>query len=166
MHMPGKLVVYNLMNQIEMLPRILANLLIIICLLGISLDCRAASKPVPYTLAKNYFVLNTVGDGPLSDPVITTRERFDSLFGMATSMYENGNPTPIDFNKQFVIALVGKVTDQPEQYTVKKVEQKKSYLLVTCKVKTLKKQSYTSQGLQLLIIDRKYLQKASFLLLK
>ena len=131
--------------------------------------CKAftfTSNRVPYTLAKNYFVLNTVGDGPLSDPVITTRERFDSLFGMATSMYENGNPTPIDFNKQFVIALVGKVTDQPEQYTIKKVEQKKSYLLVTCRVLTLKKQSYTSQSLQLLIVDRKYLQRASFIILK
>ena len=147
-------------------PRILANYLLIACLLCVCTFSRATSKRIPYTLAKNYFVLNTVGDGPLSDPVIDNKARFDSLFGMATSMYENGNPTPIDFNKQFVIALVGKVTNQPELYTIKKLEQKKSCLLVTCRVKTMKKQSYTSQSLQLLIIDRKYLQKASFLMLK
>lgn len=138
--------------------RILFSFAFILMTLTACLTSQPTAQGVPYQLAKNYFVANTLGDGPLSNPIIDNQNQFSSMFGMATTMGENGKPTAIDFDKQFVIALVGKVTDQPETFTVQKLEKKKSGLELYYKVSTTAKQSYTSQSAALLIIDRAYLQ--------
>ena len=65
---------------------------------------------VPYTIAQGYFVRNDVDSLPSNR--IITREQFDSLFGMATVMGANGKPTPIDFDRQFVIAVDAPVTNR------------------------------------------------------
>ena len=63
-----------------------------------------ASNEVAFEVAKNYFFKN---DQKIpSSPKITTAEEFGKLFGMATTMGENGKPTPIDFTKKFVLAIV------------------------------------------------------------
>ncbi len=64
------------------------------------------SKKVAYTLAQNYFVKNTVRDGVFVFPKITSQKDFDKLFGMAPIAGKNGQPTAIDFSKQYVIAVV------------------------------------------------------------
>lgn len=61
------------------------------------------SQAVPYTIAHGYFIHNDIDSLPVNR--ITTREQFDSIFGMAAVMGKNGTPTPIDFNRQFVIAV-------------------------------------------------------------
>lgn len=71
----------------------------------------AGQKEVPYEVAKNYFVKNTVGDGILTLK-ITTQEEFDKYFGSAATMGENGKPTGIDFSKQYVIAVIGESTNK------------------------------------------------------
>jgi hypothetical protein len=59
---------------------------------------------IPFTLAKNYFVLNTVGT--LDNPKIENSENFNKIFGMATTMGADGKPTDIDFKTQFVIGVI------------------------------------------------------------
>lgn len=70
----------------------------------------AAQGVVPYREADNYFVRNDI-----KQPVpakINSQEEFDKYFGMAAVMGKNGNPTPIDFANQFVIAVVLPETNQ------------------------------------------------------
>ncbi len=64
---------------------------------------------IPFSIAKNYFVKNSVAS--LDNPKIETVEKFDEIFGMATTMGEDGKPTEIDFAKQYVIAVVLPETD-------------------------------------------------------
>lgn len=72
---------------------------------------RLSSTKVVYELAKGYFVKNTV-KSPLIDPKLGTKKAFDQVFGAATTMGAKGKPTSIDFNKKFVIAIVGEETDK------------------------------------------------------
>ncbi|MDO4165308.1 MAG: hypothetical protein Q4D56_13150 [Bacteroides sp.] len=66
-------------------------------------------QDIPYKIAEGYFQNNQVKQLP-SAP-ITTNKDFDSLFGMATVMGENGAPTAIDFTKEYVIAVGKPKTD-------------------------------------------------------
>lgn len=58
---------------------------------------------VSYTVAQNYFIKN--GAVLPENHKITDQETFNQIFGMATTMGENGKPTEIDFDKSFVIAV-------------------------------------------------------------
>lgn len=62
-----------------------------------------AITTVPYMVANNYFVSNSVDRLPQT--AFTTQADFDSCFGAATTMGAAGQPTTIDFNHQFVIAV-------------------------------------------------------------
>ena len=64
---------------------------------------------IPYIVAKNYFVKNSVES--IHNPKIETAEKFEEIFGMATTMGEDGKPTEIDFSKYYVIAVVLPATD-------------------------------------------------------
>ena len=56
------------------------------------------NSEVAFEVAKNYFFKN---DQVIPEyPKITTEEEFNKLFGMATTMGENGKPTAIDFVKE------------------------------------------------------------------
>lgn len=73
-------------------------------------DPQPKETEVPYTELKHYFFRN---DAELpSNPRIDTQERFDSLFGMARVMGAEGQPTRVDFERQFVIAVVMPITNQ------------------------------------------------------
>ncbi len=120
---------------------------------------KQGATQVPFKVANNYFVSNAVGDGPLANPIIESQNQFNSLFGMATTMGENGKPTPINFDQQFVIALVGKVTDKPETYTVTCLANDKEGLILTYKLAIADKQTYTSQASCLLIVERTFINK-------
>ncbi len=69
-------------------------------------------KPVdvPYTVARNYFVNSRVQD--IYTPWIADAQTFNGLFGMAATMGRDGQPTPIDFNKQSVIAIIKPETNR------------------------------------------------------
>src|SRR5690625_2366782 len=98
-------------------------------------DSEEDEKAVSYTLAEHYFVKNTVEE--IENPVFTTEEEFEEVFGMATTMGEDGKPTPINFSEQYAIGVVlpetktatelkpvGLVQDEDDQltFTYKKEE--------------------------------------------
>ena len=112
------------------------------------------AEDVAFEVAKNYFFKN---DQTIpTSPKITTEEEFNNLFGMATTMGEDGKPTEIDFSKQFVLAIVRPVTDIATEITPVKLEAKGDSLFYTYDVKIGEKQSFSIQPVSIIILDRKF----------
>lgn len=121
-----------------------------------------AAEEVAFEVAKNYFFKND--QAIPASPKITTEEEFNKLFGMATTMGENGKPTEIDFSKQFVLAIVLPVTDIATEINPVKLEAKGDSLFYTYDVKTGEKQSFTIQPVSIIILDKGYENKEVILI--
>ncbi len=114
---------------------------------------KAKATDIAFTVAKNYFVKNTVQS--LDNPKIETAEKFQEVFGMATTMGKDGKPTAIDFNKQSVIALVLPLTDYDtsvEPVSLQKDESGK----ITLNYKKIvgQKQTYTIRPNLVIVFDK------------
>jgi hypothetical protein len=110
---------------------------------------------IPYTVAQNYFVKNTVDS--ITNPKIETEEAFKTYFGSATTMGKNGKPTAVDFTKEFAIAVVLPKTDIAT--IIVPVSLKKgsdNSMVFEYKVTLGNKQSYTSRPFLLLVVDKKF----------
>ncbi|MBR5656179.1 MAG: hypothetical protein IKW98_05790 [Prevotella sp.] len=112
---------------------------------------------VAFEVARNYFFKNNQ-QIPAS-PKITSAEAFNQLFGMATTMGEDGKPTAIDFTKQFVLAVVLPVTNLATEINPVKVEARGDSLFYTYDVTTGEIQSYNIQPLSIIILDKQYEDK-------
>lgn len=111
-------------------------------------------KNCPFIVANNYFVNNTVKD--INNPKITTKEVFDSLFGMASVMGNNGLPTAIDFTKQYVIAVVKPETDQDTQLTAVSLQMNdKNEIIFSYKTSRGEKMTYQIKPCLIVIVDKK-----------
>jgi hypothetical protein len=117
---------------------------------------------VAFEVAKNYFFKN--GQEIPASPKITTAEDFGKLFGMATTMGEDGKPTPIDFSKHFVLAIVHPVTDYATEIKPVKVTEKGDSLFYTFEVNKGEKQTYSIKPISIIILDKKYENKEVVLL--
>ena len=62
------------------------------------------ATPIKYTTLENYFVRNDVDCSKQQRLIIDNKAEFEKYFGMAAHM--GGLPTEVNWNKQFVIALV------------------------------------------------------------
>ena len=116
-----------------------------------------ASNEVAFEVAKNYFFKNDQ-EIPAS-PKITTAEEFGKLFGMATTMGKDGKPTEIDFTKQFVLAIVLSVTNLATEITPNRLEKKGDTLFYFYDAKVGEAQTYSTQPISLIILDKKYADK-------
>lgn len=112
-----------------------------------------ATKDVPYTLAEHYFVKNTVKEFN-KDPKITTSEKFNEVFGMATTMGPSGKPTDIDFAKQYVIAIVQPETDYSTRITPVSLQKSGDEIVFTYKIEKGEKQTYTIRPTLAIIVDK------------
>ncbi len=120
------------------------------------------NSEVAFKVAKNYFFKN---DQVIPEyPKIVSEEEFNKLFGMATTMGEDGKPTAIDFTKQFVLAIVLPVTDFATEINPVKVEEKGDSILYTYEIKAGEKQSFSIQPVSIIVLDRKYENKRVVLL--
>ena len=119
-----------------------------------STENKKGMEKVAYTIAKNYFIKNTVDK--LGSPKIETAADFEANFGMATTMGADGMPTFIDFAKQFVIAVVLPSTDFPTKIEAISLEKNgANELIFSYKVETGKeKQSYTMRPMLAIIVDK------------
>lgn len=112
---------------------------------------------IPYTVANRYFVNNTVPDGVFVVPKITTQETFDRLFGMAPVMGKDGQPTSIDFEQQYVIAVVDAVVNKSVQLTAKQLTEKKGTLtFVYEKTEGTETSTAYFRHCLIVIVDKKY----------
>ena len=128
-----------------------------------AVDNNIEKGEVPYEVAKNYFFKNDLDILPAS-PKITSAEVFNKLFGMATTMGEDGKPTPIDFSKHFVLAIVHPVTDYATEIKPVKVTEKGDSLFYTFEVNKGEKQTYSIKPISIIILDKKYENKEVVLL--
>lgn len=118
-------------------------------------------KPVPaadedgavaFEVARNYFFKN---NQPIpANAKISTQEQFSQLFGMATTMGPEGKPTPIDFTKQFVLAVVLPPSDIAMDIQPVQVKAQGDTLFYTYDVSLGERQSFQSQPLSIIILDR------------
>lgn len=85
---------------------------------------------------------------------------------MATTMGENGKPTPVDFSKEFVIAQIEDPSNQSVE--LKPVSIRKNANILEVKYRKLvgENQSYTNQTAMILIIDKKYEGDVNFVEVK
>ena len=116
------------------------KIMMLLCAVCLLIGCTSSQKAVKYQVAKNYFFVN---NSPYSGLLkITTEQELGKYFGMAATMGKDGQPTEIDFKKQFLIAKI-----LPETLHVK------------YNIQRGEKQSYTMQPFSLLIVDRQYMDK-------
>ncbi|WP_353120967.1 hypothetical protein [Dysgonomonas capnocytophagoides] len=110
-------------------------------------------KEIPFIVADRYFVNNTVKS--IDNPKITTKEEFDSLFGMATAMGTNGLPTEIDFTKQYVIAVVKPETDYSTTLVpVSLQKNEKGEIVFSYKISKGEKQTYQIRPCLIVIVNK------------
>ena len=111
-------------------------------------------KDVPYTELEHYFFKN--GQDIPDNPKIDSEEAFVSLFGMAPIMGENGKPTPVDFEKEFVIAVVNPVTEFHTEVKPGSLRMENGELVFTYNETLGEKQSWSMQPILLVKVSRKY----------
>ena len=115
----------------------------------------AIQDTIPYAVAQNYFVKNTVK--AIENPKIENEADFNFYFGAATTMGKNGKPTAIDFAKEFAIAVVLPKTDIAT--IIVPVSLKKgsdNSLVFQYKTELGDEQSYTNRPFLLVIVDKKF----------
>jgi hypothetical protein len=121
--------------------------------LNLSAGTITKDTDIPFKVAERYFVKNNVKN--IDNPKIETQEKFDAIFGAAAVMGPNGQPTNIDFTKQYVIAIA-----PPESNiatTIKAISlQKNSKNEIVLKYKITKgsKQTYSARPVLILIVDK------------
>ncbi|MBQ3929351.1 MAG: hypothetical protein II708_00190, partial [Paludibacteraceae bacterium] len=75
---------------------------------------------------------------------------------MAAVMGKDGTPTAIDFNKQFVLAVVMPVTDVYTEIQPVDVKVINGELVYEYSVKTGEKMTYSMRPMALIVLDREY----------
>ncbi|MFV0521127.1 MAG: hypothetical protein ACK5MI_01680 [Mangrovibacterium sp.] len=110
------------------------------------------SANIPYILAKNYFVNNSVSS--LDIPKIETAEEFQEIFGAATTMGANGTPTNIDFTTQYVITVVLPETNLTTNIEPISLKKDDNGITFSYKVSMGEKQSYTTRPNLIIVVDK------------
>lgn len=109
---------------------------------------------IVYTIANNYYVNNTVKT--LDNPKIETAEKFNEIFGMATTMGVAGRPTEIDFSKQYAIAVILPQTDLATTiYPISLLRNTKNEISLQYKSVVGEKQSFSTQPNFIIIVDKR-----------
>lgn len=88
----------------------------------------STSKDVAFQTVNNYFYRNDATRRPQK---ITTQQQFDSLFGAAAFMGKDGEPTRIDFSKEFVIAVIRDTTSYEDLLTPRSLKLEGDSLVFT-----------------------------------
>ncbi len=115
-----------------------------------------AVSNIPFVEAKNYFVKNTFTADSLAAPKISSQKDFDVVFGAASTMSANGKPTPIDFTKQYAIAVIQPVTGKATTLSVNSLVQQENNIVLHYTKAEGEKQSFTTRPFILLIVDGTY----------
>ncbi|MBZ4191290.1 hypothetical protein [Niabella beijingensis] len=114
------------------------------------------STPVPFTVASHYFVKNDYTDGTLSNARISSQKDFDAIFGQAAVMGKDGSPTPVDFTKQYVIAVINPVSDSAVLLENPVLQADNGRIIFSYEEKKGAKQSFSTRPFLLLIVDNQY----------
>lgn len=108
---------------------------------------------VPYKVANGYFVRNDVKKLP--NGKISKQKDFEASFGMAAVMGNDGRPTEIDFNNQYVIAVSKPVTDRFTELEPVSLKGDGGLVFVY-RTKAGQQLSYSMQPSLVVVVDKKY----------
>ncbi|MDO4160143.1 MAG: hypothetical protein Q4D41_06780 [Prevotellaceae bacterium] len=119
------------------------------------------SEEIPYKVAEGYFLRNDIKQTVIKK--IDNREEFDSLFGMATVMGENGKPTPIDFSREYVIAVsMPETYHEAMLYTTGLARNDKDMIVFSYKYTIGEKRSYSITPCIIVVVSNEYSGKVIF----
>lgn len=115
----------------------------------------AGAKSTPYTEVRNYF-FNNEQTAPTT-AAVTSRADFERLFGAAAFMGKGGEPTQVDFDRQFVIAVVLPETNVDTDIRPVGLTSENGRLTFAYRVVRGQSRSFFIRPLYLIAVDRKYL---------
>ncbi len=120
-------------------------------------SCATGNRAVNYSEARNYFFRNDAKQ-PTELLIIHSQADLEQYFGEAAFMGKGGEPTKIDFSKQFVVAKVLPVTNHPTNISLRRIERNgdKHLTLVWHIAVNDTPQSYSMQPMKLVVLDKKY----------
>ena len=122
----------------------LAAIVMLCCQCTTSKELRQAqkgAKSTQYVTLNNYFVRNDVNCKKMQRLVIDSKQEFDAYFGPAAIMGER--PTDINWNEQFVIAVLLPETNKATMVTPLGVKQSPGNVIFRYQVNRGRKTSYT-----------------------
>ena len=143
----------------KFIPHILGAIFVLIIIGAWMLIAHLVKKPndtqVPFVVAHNYFVRNDAIE-PIPAKIVSLDE-FEQYFGMAAFMGKNGQPTPIDFEKQFAIAVVLPETNHSTELYAASLTDDGKKLIFTYRVDVAPKENtWTQVPMLLIFVDRQY----------
>ena len=110
------------------------------------------ATPVPYTTLENYYVRNDVDCSKQQRLILDNKADFEGFFGMAATM--GGLPTDINWNKQYVVALILPETNRMTTITPVDVRQDGDKVVVCYKVDRGEKTTYTMVPFTAVALDK------------
>lgn len=107
--------------------------------------------------ARNYFFRNDAKQ-PTELLIICSQAELEQYFGEAAFMGKGGEPTKIDFSKQFVVAKVLPVTNHSTNISLRRIERSSdNHLTLVWHIAVNDTpQSYSMQPMKLVVLDKKY----------
>jgi len=133
----------------------LGALLMLCCQCASSRQLRQAqkgAKPVQFETLENYYVRNDVDCSKLQRLIIDNAQDFDAFFGPAAIM--GGQPTDINWKRQFVIAVLLPETNRPTMVTPLEVKQNEHSIIMKYQVNRGNKTSYSLVPFTAIALDR------------
>ena len=114
-----------------------------------------SERNFPFVEAHNYFVRNDVTESVPAK--IASLEEFERYFGMAAFMGKKGQPTPIDFEAQFAIAVVLPETNHSTKLHAQSLIDDGQKLTFTYRVDVAPEENtWTQVPMLLIFVDRQY----------
>ncbi|WP_326377882.1 hypothetical protein [Myroides pelagicus] len=121
-------------------------------------------KNITYMEGKQYYVNNTYSNKQVESIKLETKEDFEEIFSPAAVMGEGGLPTPIDFDKSFVLAVIGTEVNQSTLFEVISLKDRGEFLELIYSYKVEgEKLSYSLHPFFFVIVDKKYSKDVRFL---
>jgi hypothetical protein len=129
--------------------------LIIFALAAIGFAACGQKKDIPFEVAHNYFVRNDVTESVPAK--IASQDEFERYFGMAAFMGKNGQPTPIDFETQFAVAVVLPQTNHSTELHAESLTDEGSKLVFTYRADVAPEENtWTQVPVLLIVVNRQY----------
>ena len=138
----------------------LAYILAVIVATAICVQCNPLKKieakayPINYTELNNYYVRSGVVSKKIQRVVFDNETEFQQYFSEAAVMGRNGQPTPVNFKTQYVLAIILPVTDKDTQVIPAEISQVDNTVIVNYRVKKGKKLGYNIIPYTAVAIDK------------
>lgn len=110
------------------------------------------AKPIPYRVLENYYVRNTIDCSKVQRMIFDNQRDFDAFFGPAALM--GSRPTSVDWNKQYVAAVVLPETNKPTMVTPIEVKGNRNAVIINYQVNRGHKTGYTLVPFAAVALDK------------